>query len=57
MSQDISRVLCSICFRFVAMWFFEVKRLSKCSPRYLIVSAWVTTVWLMYTAGIVLASG
>ena len=51
MSQDISRVLCSSCFRFVAMCFFQVRRLSKCSPRYLIVSAWGTTVWLMYTGG------
>jgi hypothetical protein len=44
MSQDISRDLCSGCFRFVAMWFFQVRRLSKCSARYLIVSAWGTTV-------------
>jgi hypothetical protein len=34
---------------FVATWFFQVRRLSKCSPRYLTVSAWGTTVWLMYT--------
>jgi len=51
MSQDISRVLSSSCFRFVVMWFFQVRRLSKCSPRYLIVSAWSMAVWLMYTRG------
>jgi len=29
----------------------QVRRLSKRSPRYLTVSAWGTTVWLMYTGG------
>jgi hypothetical protein len=41
----------SSCLRFVATWFFQVRRLSKCSPRYLTISAWGTTVWLMYTGG------
>jgi len=36
---------------FVATWFFQVRRLSKWSPRYLTVSAWGTTVLLMYTGG------
>ena len=49
MSQDMSWVLCSSCFCLVAMWFFQVRRLSECSPRHLIVSAWGRTVWLMYT--------
>jgi hypothetical protein len=35
---------------------FHVRRISKCSPRYLTVSAFSTTVWLMYTGGIVLAA-
>jgi hypothetical protein len=51
MSQYISRVLRSSCLRFVVTWFFQVRRLSKRSPRYLTVSAWGTTVWLMYTGG------
>jgi len=46
MSQCISRGLRSSCFRFVATWFFQVRRLSKCSPRYVTVSAWGTTVRL-----------
>jgi hypothetical protein len=51
MSQYISRGLRSSCFRFVVTWFFQVRRLSTCSPRYLTVSAWGMTVWLMYTGG------
>jgi hypothetical protein len=50
-SQDISRVWWSRCFHFVATWSFHVRRLSKCSPRYLNASTWGTTVWLMYTGG------
>ena len=51
MSQYISRVLRSSCLRFVATWSFQIRRLSKWSPRYLTVSAWGTAVWLMYTGG------
>jgi len=51
MSQVISRVLRSSCLHFVVTWFFQVRRLSEWSPRYLTFSAWGTTVWLMYTGG------
>jgi hypothetical protein len=51
MRQYISRVLRSSCLSFVVTWFFQVRRLSKWSPRYLTVSTWSTTVWLMYTGG------
>ena len=51
MSQFISRVLRSSCLCLVATWFFQVRRLSKWSPRYLTVSTWDTTVWLMYIGG------
>ena len=51
MSQYISRVLRSSCLRFVVTWFFQVRRLSKWSPRYLTASAWGTIVWLIYTGG------
>jgi hypothetical protein len=51
MNQFISRVSRSSCLRFVITWFFQVRLLSKWSPRYLTVSAWGTTVWLMYTGG------
>jgi hypothetical protein len=46
MSQFSSRVLWSVCFR------FQVRRLSKCNPRYLTVSASGTTVWFIYTGGL-----
>jgi len=51
MSQHISRVWRSSCLRFVFTWSFQVRRLSKWSPRYLTASAWGTTVWLIYTGG------
>jgi len=51
-NQFISRVLRSRCLRFVVTWFFQVRRLSKWSPKYLTVSAWGTTLWLMYTGGL-----
>ena len=36
----ISLVLCSSCLRLVCTWSFQVRRLSKCIPRYLTVSDW-----------------
>jgi hypothetical protein len=51
MSQFSSRVLWSRCFRFITIWCFQVRRLSKCNPRYLTVSTWGTTVWFIYTGG------
>jgi hypothetical protein len=51
MSQDISQVLRWRCFRVFATCLFQVRRLSKSSPRYLTVLACGIAVWLMRTEG------
>ena len=56
MSQCISRVMWSSCFRFVATCFFQVRCLSKCSPRYFTVSAWGRPSGWCTLGGIVLAA-
>jgi hypothetical protein len=50
-SQYISGVFLIQLLAFRYHVVFQVRRLSKCSPRYLTVSAWGTAVWLMYTGG------
>ena len=50
-SRHNSRVLWSRCFLVLRTWSFQVSRLSKCNPRYLIVSVRGLIELFMYTGG------